>query len=144
MPSPLQESARAACVAAFGREPTVLARAPARVELLGNHTDYNGGLVLAAAIDRFTVVAGRPSAERQGRVRSVDFAADETFAIDALEPGEPGSWGQYVRGVVWALQESQGPSRGGFEAAIAGNVPLGAGLGELGAAAVRTSFGGLL
>src|SRR5215218_2266247 len=111
MSSPLQDSARAAFVEAFGREPTVLAQAPGRVELLGNHTDYNGGLVLAAAIDRFTAIAGRPGdgsgagagPARQARVRSRNFAADERFDLDGLQPGEPGSWGRYVRGVVWAL-----------------------------------------
>src|SRR5215213_3471644 len=128
MSSPLQDSARAAFVEAFGRDPTVMAQAPGRVELLGNHTDYNGGLVLAAAIDRFTVVAGRPGPDREGRVRSRNFATDERFVLDAPEQGEPGSWGRYVRGVVWALEDAQGPLRSGFEAAIAGDVPLGAGL----------------
>ena len=63
--------------AAFGGEPAVLGRAPGRVELLGNHTDYNGGLVLAAAIDRSTVVVGRPAptAARPGSV-SVELRPD--------------------------------------------------------------------
>ena len=62
--------ARAAFVASFGAAPGVLSRAPGRVELLGNHTDYNGGLVLAAAIDRLTVVAGRAvSGARRGSGR---------------------------------------------------------------------------
>jgi galactokinase len=128
MPSPLLEAASAAYADAFGLEPTVLAQAPGRVELLGNHTDYNGGLVLAAAIDRGTVIAGRATPERDGWVRSLGFAEPERFRLDALEPGEPGSWGRYVRGVVWALQGAHGPLRGGFQAAIAGDVPLGAGL----------------
>jgi galactokinase len=123
MPAPPERSARAAFDATFGPAPSVLARAPARVELLGNHTDYNGGLVLAVAIDRFTVVVGRPDHGRAGRARSVNFETFEAFDLDALEPGEPGSWGRYVRGVAWALH-----ARRGFEAAIAGDVPLGAGL----------------
>src|SRR3954463_9481799 len=110
----------------FTQNPTFLGRAPARVELLGNHTDYNGGLVLAAAIDRVTVIVGRPDSRREGRVRSLGFAEGEHFGLDSLERGEPGAWGQYVRGVVWALQEAHGPLRGGFEASIAGDVPLGA------------------
>lgn len=128
MPSPLLDVATAAFVNAFGLEPNVRAQAPGRVELLGNHTDYNGGLVLAAAIDRGTVIAGRVVAERVGSVQSIGFPAPAQFGLDALEPGEPGSWGRYVQGVVWALQESHGPLRSGFQAAIAGNVPLGAGL----------------
>jgi galactokinase len=124
----LEQRARAAAIDAFGESPEVVAQAPARVELLGNHTDHNGGLVLAAAIDRYTVVVGRASEGRQAAVRSTNLGGVEAFAIDDLTPGEPGAWGQYVRGVTWALGEIHGPLRSGFEAAIAGNVPLGAGL----------------
>jgi galactokinase len=124
----LEERAVAAFVRAFGARPTAVARAPGRVELLGNHTDYNEGHVLASTIDRFTVVAGRPRAERLARVYSDDFGQEEQFPLDAMEPGPDGSWGRYVRGVVWALQEARGPFPTGFEAALAGNVPLGAGL----------------
>jgi galactokinase len=114
----------------FGSRPTVLGSAPGRVELLGNHTDYNGGLVLAAAIDRFTAIAGRGSAGHSARFRSVDFREDLGFDFGPgpIEPGEPGSWGRYVRGVAWALQDDRGDFTSGVEAAIAGNVPLGAGL----------------
>jgi galactokinase len=98
------------------------------VELLGNHTDYNDGLVLSVAIDRFTVVTGRTTAGREAHTFAVNFAVKERFAVDAPEPGAAGSWGRYVRGVVWALVQAHGPLAGGFEAAIAGNVPLGAGL----------------
>jgi galactokinase len=123
MPALLERAARAAFDATFGPVPSVVAWAPARVELLGNHTDYNGGLVLAVAIDRFTVVAGRPASGSVGRVRSVNFDSFETFDLDPVDPGEPGSWGRYVRGVAWALRAHRG-----FEAAMAGDVPLGAGL----------------
>ena len=56
----LEARAIAAFANRFGFQPTALGIAPGRVELLGNHTDYNGGLVMAVAIDRFTVVAGNP------------------------------------------------------------------------------------
>jgi galactokinase len=112
-----------------GREPTVMARAPGRVELLGNHTDHNGGLVLATAIDRHTVVAGRPVAGRSAVLRSLPFPDPEAFDLDAIEPSRPGAWGQYVRGVVWALSQARRMSpASGFEAVLTGNVPLGAGL----------------
>lgn len=109
-------------------QPTVQARAPGRVELLGNHTDYHDGLVLSAAIDRYTAVVGRPSAARRAWVWSYEMEEEESFALDAIDPGVPGEWGRYVRGVVWALQERFGPLDSGFEAALAGNVPIGAGL----------------
>ena len=77
----LSVQARAAFTAQFGGEPTTLACAPGRVELLGNHTDYNGGLVMAAAIDRTTVVVGRRIAGRQARVFSINFGqTDDYFA----------------------------------------------------------------
>jgi galactokinase len=128
MLSALQESAWGACVETYGHPPEYLAVAPARVELLGNHTDYNGGLVLAAAIDRFTVVAGRTVDGNEGRVRSLSFEEDERFDLAALNAGISSSWGRYVRGVVWALHEAYGALPRGFDVAITGNVPLGAGL----------------
>ena len=82
MVRPPQDIARTAFSQAFSAEPTALAKAPGRVELLGNHTDYNGGLVLAAAIDRYTVVVGRPEEGREARVRSANLDRGETFDID--------------------------------------------------------------
>ena len=128
MSSPSEVAARSAFAGAFGGGPAVSARAPGRIELLGNHTDYNGGLVLAAAIDRITIVVGRALPGREARVVSANFGQAESFDLDALAPGEPGSWGRYVRGVVWSLREDRGPPASGFEAAIAGDIPLGAGL----------------
>ena len=125
----LQARARNACLRQFGAEPTALGIAPGRVELLGNHTDYNGGLVMAVAIDRFTVVAGRPVTGRACLAHAVNYQGDVAFDLDKLERGETGDWPNYVKGVAWAVQEAEGtPLTSGFQAAIAGNVPLGAGL----------------
>src|SRR5262249_12617429 len=126
MTNPEDQAARC-FTTTFGADPSFLSRAPARVELLGNHTDYNGGLVLAAAIDRFTAVAGRAGQDRVARVRSCNVSGDESFDLDAISQGEAG-WGRYVRGVIWALQGANGLLSSGVEAAIAGDVPLGAGL----------------
>ena len=116
----------------------ITARAPARVELLGNHTDHNGGLVLAAAIDRYTTVVGRADPGRVGRVGSTNMEGEDVFNVDGLTPGTPGEWGQYVRGVTWALAEAAGPLVSGFTAAISGNVPLGAGLSS--SASLQAAF----
>jgi galactokinase len=124
----LVAQARAAFTARFGGEPTVVGRAPGRVELLGNHTDYNGGLVMAAAIDRYTIVVGRRSTGREATALSVNFQQSDDFSLDEIERTETGAWTRYVRGVCWALGEWCGPLTAGFEASIAGNVPLGAGL----------------
>jgi galactokinase len=124
----LSAQARAAFTAQFGGEPTALSCAPGRVELLGNHTDYNGGLVMAAAVDRTTVVAGRPVAGRQARVFSINFDQTDAYSLDAFERTEAGAWTRYLRGVCWALTQWRGPLSSGFEAVVVGDVPLGAGL----------------
>ena len=124
----LQEQAFATFVRKFGSVPTVRASAPGRVELLGNHTDYNGGLVLASTINRFTVIVGRANSARIARFWSTGFDVEEQVRLDAIAPGEGSSWGRYVRGVIWALQQAQGPLKQGVEGVIAGDVPLGAGL----------------
>lgn len=122
----------------FQHAATHVGFAPGRVELLGNHTDYNGGLVLAAAIDRFTVVAGRRVAAREARIHSIGFDQSDSFAIDAIKPSEPGSWSRYPRGVCWALARRFGALESGFEAVIASDVPLGAGLSS--SASLQASF----
>lgn len=125
----LSAQARAAFTAQFGGEPTALSCAPGRVELLGNHTDYNGGLVMAAAIDRFTVAVGRPVPGRACQVEAVNFDQNEGFDLNHLEISESGAWSNYVKGVAWAIEQAAGtPLASGFELAIAGDVPLGAGL----------------
>ena len=95
----------------FGGEPAVMALAPGRVELLGNHTDYNGGLVIAAAIDRSTVVRRPAPRGPRGPIRVVQFDQGDTFSLDAIEPTEPGTWARYVRGVCWACRSGPGRSR---------------------------------
>ncbi len=128
MMADLEFLARSLFAGRFAAEPTILARAPSRVELLGNHTDYNGGLVLAAAIDRFTVVAGSAKPGREARVASANLDLLDTFCVDRIDRDAPGSWTRYARGVAWAMQERFGPLSSGFDLAMAGNVPIGAGL----------------
>jgi galactokinase len=124
----LSPRACAAFRARFHAEPAVMGWAPGRVELLGNHTDYNGGLVMAAAIDRSTIVVGGRIDDRESRFFSVNFDQADHGPLDAIERTEAGTWPQYTRGVCWALTEWCGPLESGFEAAIFGDVPLGAGL----------------
>src|SRR5207253_36152 len=131
-----------AFTARFQGEPAVMGWAPGRVELLGNHTDYNGGLVMSAAIDRSTVVVGRRTDDRKARFISVNFDQADTFPLDAIERTEAGAWTRYVRSVCWALSEWCGPLESGFEAAIAGDVPLGAGLSS--SASLQASLGWFL
>jgi galactokinase len=120
--------ARMAFAGHFGGEPVVMGCAPGRVELLGNHTDYNGGLVMSAAIDRWAVVVGRRVDGHQAMVASVNFGQTDAYSLDAIERSEAGAWTRYVRGVCWALTAWCGRLESGFEAVVAGDVPLGAGL----------------
>jgi galactokinase len=125
----LEARATAAFVKQFSIQPTALGIAPGRVELLGNHTDYNGGLVMAVAIDRFTVVAGKPVTGRSSRAHAVNFLGNVSFNLEKLERSESGDWPNYVKGVVWAIQEAEGEHlTSAFDISIVGDVPLGAGL----------------
>lgn len=121
----------------FGVEPTALARAPGRVELLGNHTDYNGGLVMAAAIDRFTVVAGRSSPDSTAcRIHAQAFA--DSLELPAQDT-PPGSWKRYVLGVSSLFQDEP---TGLYNALISGDIPIGTGLSS--SASLEAAFAFLL
>ncbi len=114
--------------------PNRLATAPGRLELLGNHVDYNGGLVLAGAIDQSVAIA----ISETGRADEIDLLAiDVSPGIDRFTVGESRDWrnasghtgpGEYARGVVASLLDRNIPVRSGLQLAIAGNVPLGFGM----------------
>lgn len=111
----------------FGAAPTLLARAPGRVNLIGEHTDYNDGFVLPAAIDRAVYVAARPRNDSTVNLVSVDFNAHTTFDTDTLDDPDLPPWSKYPRGALWWLID-EGYDVPGFDAVIGGNIPLGSGL----------------
>ena len=115
--------ARTLFQATYGTAAEGDARAPGRVNLLGDHTDYNGGFVLPIAIDRDTHVAFRPRADTLVRIVS-EHGEPAEFALADLSHGDP-PWSEYVRGVAWALRTD--PAQG-WDGAIASDIPLGAGL----------------
>ncbi len=121
-----RDRAVAAFRATWGEEPALVARAPGRVNLIGEHTDYNDGFVLPCALEFETVVAASP--DDTGLIDVV--AADSGNERDAFALAAPiahaGGWRDYVRGMASVLGES-GPLTGA-RLAIAGNVPLGSGL----------------
>ena len=112
-----------------GVAPTALARAPGRVNLIGEHTDYNDGFVLPVAIDRDTWVAASPRADGQVDALALDEQnADDRFALSAMPPHFPGGgWRDHVRGTLAQLVEVL-PALSGMNLVIAGDVPMGAGL----------------
>ena len=114
----------------FGEEPELVASAPGRVNLIGEHTDYNGGFVLPCAIDRRIAVAVGAG---EGALYSADF--DQTRQIDDKDS----SWADYPRGVAWAIGEAA-HEIGGFRAAFAGDVPLGSGLSSSAAIEAATAL----
>jgi len=115
----------------FGYEPTVRYSAPGRVNLIGEHTDYNDGFVLPFAIDRRTTASIAPRTDRVLRVASAfDPESVVSLALDDLEPDAVSGWSAYVLGIAWALQE-QGADlsdKTGFDVFIESDVPVGAGL----------------
>jgi galactokinase len=111
----------------FGRPPTAVAAAPGRVNLIGEHLDYNEGHVLPVAIDRSVLVAFAPRPDRRVRLYSLDFEQESAFHLDEIEKDPEAPWSDYVRGVAWALREA-GHGLSGLDAALQGDVPVGAGL----------------
>ena len=134
MTSPAQRS-HAAFRAAFSMEPTLQVRAPGRVNLIGEHTDYNDGFVLPCALQYEVAVSARATGGQTIDVVAVDFDERDRFDISAIERG--GSWRDYVRGVAWVL--GQRFPLAGAEVAVAGDVPQGAGLSS--SAAIEVAIG---
>jgi galactokinase len=123
----------------FGSAPTRLARAPGRVELLGNHTDYNQGLVMALAVDKYITLAGAPREDARVEVVSTAYPQPARFALDRLERDPAAPWADYVKGVLAGLRE-RGAELRGFNAAIHSTIPPGAGLSSSAALLVATAL----
>ncbi|MEU0493079.1 galactokinase [Nocardiopsis sp. NPDC006139] len=112
--------------AAFGYGPAGVWRAPGRINVIGEHTDYNDGFVLPVALPHAVTVAAAPRAD--GRLRFRSAQAPEVFEADALpEPGTVAGWAAYPAGALWALADTGRPM-GGLDLYVDGDVPSGAGL----------------
>ena len=120
----------------FGAAPSKIVRAPGRVNLIGEHTDYNDGFVLPMAINRGVWLALRPRKDGKVRLYSHDFGIWGTFSLAALEKDK--GWLEYPKGVAWALQE-EGYTLKGFEGVVAGDVPRGSGLSSSAALELATA-----
>lgn len=111
----------------FDQPPTLLSIAPGRVNLIGEHTDYNDGFVLPVALDRDVRVIFRPRDDGRVRLYALEFDNWADFSLDDLAYNEQVFWSNYTMGVAWALAERGIPLRG-LEGVVSGNVPRGSGL----------------
>lgn len=122
---------------AFGGRPTHIASAPGRTNIIGEHTDYNEGLVFPAAIDRRVFVAARVTGGRT-QLRSAERGRTPAFSVEDLAPRSVDGWGRYVAGCAWVLSGKTGKSLPNLEAAIASDLPIGAGVSS--SAALEVAF----
>ena len=120
----------------FNAKPKFIVRAPGRVNLIGEHTDYNDGFVLPMAIDRAFWIALSPRADSQVRIRSLDLEVDSAFDLHSLMKGE--GWIEYIKGVANELQKA-GHELMGFDAVMTGDVPRAAGLSSSAAVELATA-----
>ena len=114
-------------------------RAPGRVNLIGEHTDYNDGFVLPAAIEFYCWVAAAPRSDRKLVIHSENFKETVEASIDSLSPAGKDHWVNYPLGVAWALEHA-GKRLAGANLLITGEVPLGAGLSSSAAVEVAVGF----
>src|SRR6185503_1758376 len=113
-------------------------RAPGRVNLIGEHTDYNDGFVMPAAIDLSTFVTVWPRDDRKLQIRSENFDDEIEFDLDEPDPAPRGHWSDYVVGVAVILERT-GYRLRGARLDIRGEVPLGSGLSSSAAVEVATA-----
>jgi galactokinase len=122
----------------FGREGQIFA-APARVNLIGEHTDYTGGFVMPMAIDFRTVAVVSARADGRAVFYSANYDEEFGFEIASQTRTPGGSWSDYPAGVLWSLRE-EGLAVGGFSMSLEGDVPLGAGLSSSASVEVATAM----
>lgn len=126
----------------FQSTPDWVARAPGRVNLIGEHTDYNEGFVFPLAIDRAVWIAGRARNDNKVLVNSADYNAIGEFSLDDVDSpplaGTEMTWLDYIKGVAWSLSQAGYPLAG-WEGVLIGDVPLGAGLSSSAALELATA-----
>lgn len=122
----------------YGRPPAIVVAAPGRVNLIGEHTDYNEGYVLPVAVDRYVFVAAGPRKDRKVSLRALNLGEGDAFSLDEIERGERG-WSNYARGVAWEMERA-GHRLQGLEALIWGDLPMKSGLGSSAALEVAVAY----
>lgn len=123
----------------FKSAPARLARAPGRLELLGNHTDYNQGLVMSLAVDQYIHMAASPQDGEDVELASTAIRARDSFPLQRIEKNPSANWTNYPKGVLLQLQ-ARGIRLGGFKAGYHATLPLGAGMSSSAALEVSTAL----
>ena len=123
----------------FGRTPVHVVHAPGRLELLGNHTDYNDGLVMSLAVDRYISIASEPRSDGKIELVSSAFPDREIFPVNEFKKNPAAPWADYVKGVLEQLRKRR-VNFSGFNAAIHGTIPMGAGMSSSAALEVATAL----
>ncbi len=123
----------------FGYTPAHVVRAPGRLELLGNHTDYNEGLVMSVAVDKYVNMASAPRTDGKIELVSSAFPGRELFWMSDFKKNPAAPWADYVKGVLEELRQ-RGVNFSGFNAAIHSNIPIGAGMSSSAALEVATAL----
>lgn len=121
----------------WNTDPDVISSAPGRVNLIGEHTDYNGGFVLPVAIDKDIVVAAKKSGNSTISGYSIDFKEKVSCKTGDYDPKHPSEWFRYIMGVLSEL-EQKGQNVEGFKFSVAGDIPIGSGLSS--SAALETAL----
>ncbi len=123
----------------YGVEPVSIARAPGRLEILGNHTDYNQGVTLSCAVGQETRFALRPNGGTKCRLK--DFRSGDEMSFDLARPDDPpdNNGSRYVKGVAVELMK-KGLAPGGFDAALESTIPLSAGMSSSAALEVSAAL----
>src|SRR5256712_5356003 len=132
----LDERARSGFRQAFGYPPVAVAVAPGRMNIVGEHTDYNEGFVLPAAIDRYVAVALRQRRDARLALRSDRYSAP--IQLDRLPLRRQGDWSDYISGVAREVDLRHGPGSG-LDVFVASDLPVGSGLSSSGALEVATA-----
>lgn len=121
----------------FGTDPEIVTFAPGRVNLIGEHTDYNEGFVLPIAVDRYLCVAARMRDDKIVKIVAADLNDSDEFSLDNFDRDPQSNWRNYPRGVAWAIQRN-GIELKGMDAVVASDIPIGAGLSS--SAAIEVGF----
>src|SRR3989454_7075977 len=123
----------------FGYTPTHTVRAPGRLELLGNHTDYNEGLVMSLTVDKYIHMASAPRLDGKIELVSAAYPERDLFWMSDLKKNPAAQWADYVKGVLDQLRK-RGANLSGFNASISGDIPMGAGMSSSAALEVATAL----